>query len=336
MILVLLILSQINTSGYVETRPYVTWNDSTNILGYNRGWLEFKSEGMNYGTQLVLDLIVPYDTFTISYTLENVNISRLALWLGPEEIRVVVGKQSLYWGVGRVFRPLDNVHETNYFEPGYERAGTNALMGYLSLGSLTNARAIIIPHGEIARTMTGIRAGTNIINNDVGFTAMHRSEERQTVIGGEIIGELLVGYWGEASYTWEEAIDYSKFTIGLDYTFPKMIYVMAEYFFDGSGEDDPANYDYTKISSGERQTLAQHYLYASIGLSSNPFLRPSLNSIINLNDGGLFIIPHLLYSIFENTELSLGINYSLGTEDSEFRNITPYRGAVYVWAKVYF
>ena len=336
MILVLLILSQINTSGYVETRPYVTWNDSINILGYNRGWLEFKSEGMNYGTQLVLDLIAPYDTFTISYALENINISRLALWLGPEEIRVVVGKQSLYWGAGRVFRPLDVFNETNYFEPGYERAGTNALMGYLSLGSLTNARAIIIPHGEIARTMTGIRVGTNIINNDVGFTAMHRSEERQTIIGGEIIGELLVGYWGEISYTWEEAIDYSKFTIGFDYTFPKMIYAMAEYFFDGSGENDPDNYDYAKISSGERQTLAQHYLYASIGLFSNPFLKPSLNSIINLNDGGLIIIPHLVYSIFENTELSLGINYSLGADDSEFRNITPYRGAVYVWAKVYF
>jgi hypothetical protein len=30
------------------------------------------------------------------------------------------------------------------------------------------------------------------------------------------------------------------------------------------------------------------------------------------------------------------LNYTIGTDDSEFKNITPYRGAVYVWAKVYF
>ena len=336
MILVLLILSQINTSGYVETRPYLTWNDSTNILGYNRGWLEFKSEGSNYGTQMAFDLIVPYDTFTIGNAIENINVSRLALWLGPEEIRVVVGKQSLYWGVGRVFRPLDIFNKTNYFEPGYERPGTNALVGYLSLGDLTNTRTIFIPDGEIRRTMAGIRVGTHVTNNDVGFTAMHKSSERHTIIGAEIIGEFVLGYWGEMSYAWDDTLDYSKFAIGVDYTFPKMIYTMVEYFFDGSGEDDPANYDYAAITSGERQTLAQQYVYASIGLFSNPFLRPSLNSIINLNDRGLIIIPQLLYSIFENTDLVFGVNYSIGSEESEFRNITPYRGAVYLWAKVYF
>jgi hypothetical protein len=336
MLLVLAIISQINAGGYVETRPYITWNDSTNITGYNRGWLEFRSEGNKYGTQLAFDLIVPYDTITIDYALDNIRISRLALWLGPEEARLVAGIQSLYWGVGRVFRPLDIFNRTNYFEPGYERPGTNALLGYLALGSLTNIRGIIVPHGDIKNTLGGIRLGTNIVGNDIGFTAMHQSSERQTIIGGEITGELLLGYWSEISYTWEDTIDYSKLAIGLDYTFPLMIYTMAEYFFDGSGQDNPANYDYAKIASGERQTLAQHYLYVSIGLFRNPFLRPSLNSITNLNDCGTIIIPQLVYSIFENTDLTFGMNYSLGSDESEFRNITHHRGAAYLWIKVYF
>lgn len=332
----LILITQIDMTGYVETRPYITWNDSTNFIGYNRGWLEFKSEASNYGVQLAFDLIIPYDTTSLSYAVDNINVSRLALWLGREQARIIIGKQSLYWGVGRVFRPLDIFNRVNYFEPGYERPGSNALLGYFSLGSLSNIRGIFIPRGDFRETLTGLRVGTNAIKNDIGITAIHQSSQRRTIIGGEITGELLLGYWGEASFTWEDTMDYSKIAVGLDYTFPWMIYTMLEYFFDGSGEDDPADYDYAKITSGERQTLAQQYLYASIGLLYNPFLRPSISTIINVDDRGFMIIPSLSYSVLENTELTLGMNYAIGSEESEFRNITQYRGAVYVWIKTYF
>jgi len=336
LIIAVIITTQIDITGYVETRPYITGNDSTSFTGYNRGWLEFKSEASDYGLQLAFDLIVPYDTTSLDYAVDNISVSRLALWLGREQARIVVGKQSLYWGVGRVFRPLDIFNRVNYFEPGYERPGRNALLGYFALGSLSSIRGIVIPRGDIKKTLTGMRVGTNIIKHDIGITAMHQSSERQTIIGGEITGELLLGYWGEASFTWEDSLNYSKISIGLDYTFPLMIYTMFEYFFDGSGQDEPMAYDYTKITSGERQTLAQQYLYASIGLLYNPFLRPSISAIINLDDQGLIIIPNLSYAVLENTELTFGMNYAVGSEESEFRNITQYRGAVFLWAKTYF
>ncbi|MGB7055812.1 MAG: hypothetical protein WBE28_10875, partial [bacterium] len=97
-----------------------------------------------------------------------------------------------------------------------------------------------------------------------------------------------------------------------------------------------AEYDYAKITSGERQTLAQQYLYASAGLLYNPFLRPSISTIINIDDQGFMIIPSLSYAILENTEITFGLNYAIGAEESEFRNITQYRGVVYVWVKTYF
>ena len=314
LIVALIITAQIDITGYLETRPYITWNDSANFTGYNRGWLEFKSEASNYGVQLVFDLIIPYDTTSLNYAIDNINISRLVLWLGREQARIIVGKQSLYWGVGRIFRPLDIFNRVNYFEPGYERPGSNALLGYFSLGSLSNIRGIIIPGGDFKETLTGLRVGTNVIKNDIGITVMHQPSQRRTIIGGEITGELLLGYWGEASFTWEDTIDYSRISVGLDYTFPLMIYTMFEYFFDGSGEDDPVDYDYAKITSGERQTLAQQYLYASVGLLYNPFLRPSISTIINIDDQGFMIIPSLTYSVLENTELTLGMKKAnLGT-----------------------
>lgn len=336
MILILLVISGLNANGYVETRPYLTWNDSTNILGYNRGWLEFMTESEEYGAQLALDLIVPYDTTSLAYVEGNTRISRLALWIGKEHSRIIVGKQSLYWGVARIFRPLDIFNRVNYFEPGYERAGSNALLGYYSFGRLSSIRGIAMPRGEIKKTLLGTRIGTNIFENDIGITVMHESYDKRTIVGGEIAGEILLGYWGEMSFTWDDTVDYSKISFGIDYTFPLTIYAMIEYFFDGSGEDDPEFYDYARVTSGERQTLAQQYLYVSAGLVQNPFLRPSVSSIINLIDGGVILIPHVQYAIFDNVEISTGLNYTIGAEDSEFRNITTHRGAAYIWVKVYF
>jgi len=335
---VLCFFINLDISGYVETRPFLYWNDSLSIAGYNRGWIEFKTDGLDYGTQVALDLIVPYDTTSFSFAIDNIEISRLALWIGPENLRLVAGKQKLYWGVARIFRPLDVFNPVNYFEPGYEKPGSNALLGYISLGTLTSIRGVIIPQNDIKQSLYGTRFGTNLLKNDIGLNIMHRPSEEKTIIGAEIAGELILGYWGEYSYTWEDTVDYSKFSFGIDYTFPFMIYTMGEYFFDGSGEDDSASYDFVKIYSGERTTLAQQYLYFTISIVPDPFaiVQPRISNLINLNDRSLIIVPQVSFSIFENTDIIVGLNYFLGSQRSEFKNITPFDGAVYVWMKVYF
>jgi hypothetical protein len=329
-------VAQIDISGYIETRPYLTWNDSVHILGYNRGWLEFKSDGLQYGTQLAFDLIIPYDTTSFNYVVENIAISRLALWLGPENMRIVAGRQRLYWGVARVFRPLDVFNPINFFEPGYERPGSNALLGYIALGHLTSIRGVVVPEHTLEKTFTGLRIGTNVFANDIGLNIMHRAQERKTILGAELTGELEVGYWGELSYVWEDTLDYPKFSVSIDYTFPFMVYTMLEYFFDGSGETESQNYDFLKITRGERTTLAQQYVYTTVSFMHNPFLRPAVNAVINVNDGGFILIPQIYYAIYENAEIVSGLNIFIGSDESEFSNITPYNGAVYIWAKVYF
>ncbi len=123
-----IIFCQLNFSGYIETRPYVAWSDSFNLYGYNRSWLELKTDNKIYGTQIALDCLVPYDTLNFLHLHERISIPRLLLWLGSEKMRITAGKQSLYWGVGRIFRPLDVFNPVNYFEPNYERPGSNAIL----------------------------------------------------------------------------------------------------------------------------------------------------------------------------------------------------------------
>ncbi len=312
--------------------------DSTHLDGFNRGWIELKADEDNYGAQFACELVVPYDTMFLMAIAESISISRLAIWVGPETRRLIIGKQRLYWGVGRVFRPLDIFNPVNYFEPAYERPGSNAILGYMSLGDLTGIRGIIQPRHELDESLFGLRLGTNFLKNDMSLSAFHRPSDDMTLIGGEIAGELQVGYWCEYGYTIEDTIDYSELSMGIDYTFPFMMYTMAEYFFDGSGVDDPLDYDYTLIAQGERTTLGQHYLYFSVSTVPNPFalFRPSLSSLVNIQDHGLILIPQLNIVPYENTDITIGLNLFFGPEDSEFVNIIPYDGVVYTWIKIHF
>jgi hypothetical protein len=333
---VLMLFAQVDISGYVETRPYLAWGDSVNTFGINRGWVEFKTAQMDYGGQVAFELTIPYDTASLDYVENSIAISRLALWLGPETMRLVAGKQRLYWGVARVFKPLDIFNPVNYYEPGYEKPGSNALLGYFALGDMSSLRAVVVPRYRIRESIGGIRLGSHLMQNDIGLNIIHQRSPRKTVGGLEIAGELAVGYWGEFSYTREDSVRYGKASVGMDYTFPFLLYTMVEYFFDESGEHDANEYDISLIANGTRVTLAQQYLYLSLGLAHNPFFRPVVNSIVNLDDGSVILIPQVSYAIFDNAEITCGVNIFLGGESSEFRRIVPYDGQGYIWAKVYF
>lgn len=336
LIIALMLVAQVDVSGYVETRPSIAWGDSANSFGINRGWIELKTAQMNYGGQVAFDLTVPYDTTSLSYAESNIEISRLALWLGPDNMRLVAGKQRLYWGVARVFKPLDIFNPVNYYEPGYERPGSNALLGYLALGDLSSIRTILVPRYHVKESIGGVRLGTNLLKNDVGLNLMHQRSNKKTIAGFEIAGELAVGYWGEFSYEWEDSEEHTEISVGIDYTFPFLLYTMIEYFFDESGEGDENDYDITQITDGTRVTLAQQYVYLSVGLAHNPFFRPVVNAIINVDDGGIIIIPQVSYALFDNAEIVGGFNIFLGEDATEFRRIVPYDGQAYIWAKVYF
>lgn len=335
LILFITLFGQLDITGYVESRPYVGVGDSLNLYGLNRGWLDFKRNGSNYGAHVAFDCLLPYDT-GFSYWTEHFEVSRLALWLGREDLQLIVGKQSLYWGVARIFRPLDVLNRTNYFEPGYERQGTNAILGYMSFASMTNLRGVFVPKYDFEKSTAAMRFGTNILKNDVGVDFLYRSSPKLTILGGEITGEAEVGYWVEFGYVFDDTIDVAKVSVGADYTFPFMIYAMLEFFYDGSGADDPSEYDYLKIWSGERQTLGKEYLYGSIGLVQNPLFKPSVNAIVNLNDNGLILIPELYRGIFENVDLTFGANIYLGPEHCEFKNLVYDDSQVFIWLKVYF
>lgn len=336
-VLVLCLLVRLDLSGYVESRPTIVWNGLTLVTGYSRGWFAARTSGSDYGADFALDMTVPYDTLSYAFN-DNIQISRLALWLGPENVRITIGRQRIFWGVARIFRPLDIFNPVNYLEPGYERSGVDALLGYVALGQLSSIRGVIKPEEVIERSLSALRIGTHVLKQDIGATVIYRETPRHISVGGEIVGELEVGYWCEYRYTDENQGDFSIFTIGVDYTLPWKLYVMSEFFFDGSGVDDPAQYDISLIRGGIRTTLAQRYCYLSVSTVPTPFdlFRPSCGILVNIDDHGVALVPQLYVQLFENTDITVGMNYFFGPVESEFKRITSFDGAVYLWGKVYF
>gem|GEM_PF-1118281 len=338
-IILLFYMSSLDITGYIETRPYVLWGDSTRVNGFTRGWIEGRTAARLYGAQLGLELLVPYDTlFGLGVRHDTIGVSRCAVWVGPENARISIGKQRIDMGTARVFRPLDVFNATNYFEPGYERSGVSSVYGYYAFDRVSSIRGIYTPTYDWQHTTVGISIRTTMFHNDIGISGIHNADRFSTLVGGEIAGELGVGYWGEYVFVQDSVEDFSKFTTGLDYSFPLRLYGMIEFFFDGSGVDDPALYDYSELLNGTRQTLAQQYLYCSLSTIPLPFdvFRPSISALINLIDNGMVLIPQVSIMPFENTDIAVGSNIFIGSRESEFKNIVLFDGAVYVWLKTYF
>jgi len=336
MFLIFFINGRVDFSGYAETRIFLTGADSVNFMGYSRGWLELKADADYYGGQAAFDYFAAYDTARFAGTGPGVDVARLAVWLGPENLRVTAGKQRILWGVARVFRPLDMINPVNFFEPGYERAGFPAILAGYAPGRLTDIRLLCRPRYNLGDGLYAGRFGTNLFKNDIGLNFFYRPAESQTVFGGDLSGELAAGYWVEGTYTRDDTSGYGKITFGFDYTFPGMIYAMAEYFLDLSGESDPAEYDYQKLIIGDRSTLGQNYLYLSLALSRGLVLSPGLNAVCNLDDRTGVLIPQAVYQPWDNVELNFGINIPFGSRAGEFRRTAAYDLMVFLWGKVFF
>lgn len=335
-ILIIFLNNRADLSGYVESRTFAAGPDNFFIEGYGRGWLELKTGGDFYGGQAAFDFITPYDTVHFAGVTPGLDIARLAVWLGPENLRVTCGKQRIIWGVARVFRPLDLFNPADILEPGYQRPGITSILGSYAPGRLTDIRLLCQPRFYPADIRYAGRVGTNLLKNDLGLNAFYQPEERIWVAGADLAGELLVGYWAEATITREDSLHYFKATLGADYTFPGMVYALAEYFHDQSGEKDPADYDYQQLISGERSTLGQNYLYLSLTLARGLSLSPGLNVAGNLDDRSGILMPQVSIQPWDNTDLNLGMIVPFGAETGEFRRVRGFDAMAFVWAKVYF
>lgn len=239
-----------------------------------------------------------------------------------ENLDLVVGRQRIAWGTGRFWNPTDLL---NPFDPtsieGSERSGVDALNIKVNTDRLSYLSLVAAMGSDLSQTSLATRYHTTIGPNDISL--MTGRFRNNLVIGGDFSGSYKgAGLRLESSYTLSPYKNYWKVVLSADYQFPK-VYALAEYYYNGQGENLKSKYAYSELLSGNLTSLGQNYLGCSLSYPMSLLLSFSGQLLINLDDGSFFLAPVLSYSVSENTDWAVGLSWYQGVSDTEFGRYSP-------------
>jgi len=357
-----LILSSMQTAiadtdifGYFENRFFLvqpltqqTPREDTKLGDYNRLRLKLKaSPSEKVVVNVALDfysfhgiMTSPLGTYDSSGDTSTgpveINLDRAYIDLYFKHFDLSIGKQRIALGVSYVWAPLDIFNRVNILEPKEEKPGANALKLYVPLGVSSALTVIFSPEEDFGSSRSGVRGQTQFLGIDLGLTYIRWGERDLSVYGIDLRGENLIGWWVEGGYfvyPWKKD---KKIVFGFDYTFPvgNGLYWLNEYFYDSSGEKDPARYDYNLLLKGDRFTLGQQYFFSTLSYGFSDFLSASFSYIANWGDGSYYVSPSVKYDITQNIGLTSGVYVPLGKDTGEFNSNKS--NVFFIWIKVNF
>ena len=161
--------------------------------------------------------------------------------------------------------------------------------------------------------------------------------DNRMVIGGDFSGNLFdAGLYGEGIISSDYnnfQNNFTKFVLGLDNQFSASIYALIEYQFNGQGSSDKNNYNVVGLLNGQIINLSQNYIFVSASYILTPLLTLTVSDNIGLNDNSGFFILTGVYSLTENSTLTIGSLIPYGISLSEY---SYYPSSVYMQASCFF
>jgi hypothetical protein len=117
-----------------------------------------------------------------------------------------------------------------------------------------------------------------------------------------------------------------------------------EYYHQGRGLTNKADYDLLKGLSTGQVLQAEDYLLVSLEKNFLDYYTFAFGGFINCNDGSFILMPKLNYSAADNLEVILGSVVPCGEKGSEFNGTWDVNGleieflkpSIYVQAKLSF
>lgn len=245
---------------------------------------------------MVGDLTALYSS--ISDTIEtDATLYRAYLSYYGEQSLIIIGRQRIPFGVGRVWNPVDifNPLEATSVEPG-EREGTEAFRIEYSPSDL----AII--DTTLAKEKVAMRIKGFLEFADMAIVGVYDEENDSAIIGWEIEGELFstgIELRSEGGIFWdtENSSTAVNTIVGGEYGFSNSLNILIEYLYEESSRDD---------------------LGVSLGYQLSVLTRADCLFIINLNDDSTFFSPSLSYSLSDDMTVTLSYFSFSGEPGSEF------------------
>ncbi len=307
--------------------------------------------------------LAEYCTRVEAYHFEDVReyltVERLYVDFTGEKVDFRLGRQAVNWGSALVFHPSDLVSEVVASEPWRERQGVNAIRANIApvpnlqivtllaladdLSAFEKTDAGEVPEAEDWPLAGAAKVTVHAAETD--WSAVGNVEMGgRWFAGADIKGQLELGWWVEGGWhgdSSEADPEGAEVVVGLDYSIPVLnrVFFAAEYRYDGTGEADPADYDYGQRSGGgsnvpfscpfsttgtngtedtavpsARITLGQHYVHGTLNVSFLDDWTVGAVAIINVQDGTGLLVPDAAVVIGERWQVHVGAQIPVGDE----------------------
>lgn len=211
---------------------------------------------------------------------------------------LMVGKQRVPFGVGRIWNPTDVFNPIDIFAiETEERQGTDALHYEYASGTLSNIDL------TLSRKKQAFRIKGYLSIADMAILAVKDTANDRDMVGWELSGELLdtgLELRSEGGVFFPHQKDESEYLdmiLGAEYGFENSLTLLAEYRYE-----DFTNAEYVGVSATYQIT---------------PLWMGAATGIASLDDSGGYFSPSLEYSLSDESTLEFGAMVYEGEKNTE-------------------
>jgi hypothetical protein len=246
-------------------------------------------------------------------------------WTGLT-VDIILGRQpvnlatTFYFSPNDFFAPFAAQTFYRVYKPGVDALRLEVRLGDLSQLSLISVlgyrpdQASDTGWGsrpDSSRTSYVGRISTNLNNFEWALVAGDLAEA--DILGGSFQGELFkwLGVRAEGHVAWPDSSGqdpHGELAMGIEHRWENSLDMRLEYFYHGSGFAAAAGYaSGASLNSGQGSYLGRHYSALGIGYEFTPVLTGQMALIGNLTDNSLLSSINAVYSLSNESEISVTI-----------------------------
>jgi hypothetical protein len=267
------------------------------------------------------------------------DLDRLSLKLSRPGIDLVVGRQVLGWGSGRLWNPTDLLSPFAPTDIDKEvRKGVDAVRVSVPLGTTGLLDALWLPQQRAADHGGVLRAQVNVLGYDLSlsaakyvsdlvFGADFSGDAGPLGVHGEAAWTLAVAGWGDGPLKVEER--FVRAVAGLEWRPLEKLVLMGEYYFNGFGAADARDYAAElrsdRVARGEVFGAGRHYLGLVSSWLASDLVTLTTTALVNLGDPSAMLVPVLEWSVEQSVLVRAGafIPFGARADPSRARALGP-------------
>ena len=258
-------------------------------------------------------------------------VDRLNLEIDLDQVRLVVGRQAISWGVAYIWPVLDLFapFAPERIDREY-KPGVDAVRATIPLGTFSEMELIA---GILGRSLrkdgaAGLLTRVHVGWADVGVMGgrFHRDSVAGAFLASDVRGTALRGElsWTRSGDPEDRAgnrLSFWRATLGMDRQLSGTVSLSGEAAWNGYGVSNSADYPEVassdRIARGEITGLGQLYAGVSAAWRFHPLGSLSGTLLLNWQDPSVLWVPALVWSTGNNSEVLLGSQIGFGRKVGE-------------------